>query len=324
MAKYGRDEAKAVAKERIRGVFSAITMPLTDAGEIDEAGLRHNVRHCIDVIGVGGLYIHGFYGEFWLLTTDERRRALEIVIDEAKGAIPVVARCAHQTMRETISLIQHAEAAGADFISLIGPAFGNGSSDMIYDYFERLGKETDLGFSVFNTAQVGYVMPPELFARLAEIPNVVALKNEVSLEHTLKVRSLVGDQLQVVDPSEETFLMSMLQFGQQAIYTGTNYMYDNAAAQPMKDYVDAALSGDAATAAQRYYAMQPLRDLHNKWVLQPWKRDARCPVSTVKWWTELAGMKAGPVREPLPTLAEDDKNRMAEELEAAGYAVQSR
>ncbi|HEY8681004.1 MAG TPA: dihydrodipicolinate synthase family protein, partial [Candidatus Dormibacteraeota bacterium] len=134
-------------------------------------------------------------------------------------------RAAHQSLKETIELIRHAEDHGADFISLVGPAFGRASESMIYEYFERVAASTNLGLSIFNTPQMGYVISPELMARLADIPNVCALKNDIDMPHTIQIRNLVGDRIVVVDPSEETMLVSMAQFAQRVIYTGTNYMY---------------------------------------------------------------------------------------------------
>lgn len=299
VAKYSKSDAKQYAKEKLRGVFSAFCLPETSDGQIDEPGLRRDIRHLIDVIGSAGLYVHGFYGNFWLLTVAERKRALEIVVDEAKGRVPIICRCAHQCLRDTLDLIRHAEAMGADLISLVGPAFGGGTEQMIYEYFERVAAETDLGISVFNTRQAGYVISPELMARLADIPNVAALKNGVEMEHTRRVRSLVGDRIVVVDPYEENFMVNMAEFGQKAIYTGTNYMFDTARATPMRDYVQAGLAGDLPRAAQLYEKMQPIRDLHAKWVLEPWRRQSLCPVSTVKFWGSQLGLTGGPVRPPL-------------------------
>lgn len=316
--KYTKAEAKDYAKEKLVGIFSAFCVPDTPDGEIDEAGLRRDIRHYIDVIRVGGLYVHGFYGNFWLLTTGERKRVMEIVADETRGAVPIVCRCAHQSMKETISLIQHAEANGADFISLIGPAFGSASESMIFEYFERVAESTNLGLSIFNTAQAGYVISPELMARLATIPNVAALKNAVTMAHTIQVRELAGERIVVVDPSEENFLISLLEFGQRAIYTGTNYMYDSARATPMRAYTKAALEGDAPKAARLYYEMQPLRDLHARWVREPWDRDRLCPVATIKRWTQQLGLTGGTARAPLPQISSEAADRLRSEMEEVG------
>ncbi len=319
MAKYAKSEAKEYAREHLRGVFSAFCLPETADGAIDEAGLRHDVRHYVDVIKAAGLYIHGFYGNFWLLTVPERKRVMEIVADEAGGALPIVCRCAHQSLRDTLDLIQHAEATGADFVSLIGPAFGGGTESMVYEYFETVAASTNLGISVFNTPQAGYVISPQLMARLADIPNICALKNGVREPgHTDEVRRLAGDRIVVVDPYEENFLASLTEHGQQVIYTGTNYMYDSARATPMRDYVEAALGGDFRLAAERYHAMQPIRDLHEQWVLQPWRRHSLCPVSTIKYWGSELGLTGGPVRAPLPAFPADQAAQLRAGMQEVG------
>ncbi|MGH7860728.1 MAG: dihydrodipicolinate synthase family protein [Candidatus Dormibacteraceae bacterium] len=314
--KYTKTEAKEYAKATLQGIFSAFCLPENTNGEIDEAGLRHDIRHYLNVIKSGGLYVHGFYGNFWLLTIAERKRVMEIVAEEAGGKLPIICRCAHQSLKETIGLIQHAEAHGADFISLIGPAFGATSESMIYEYFERVAASTNLGLSIFNTSQAGYVISPQLMARLADIPNVCALKNAVAMSHTIQVRKLVGDSIVVVDPSEENFLISLTQFGQRAIYTGTNYMYDSAAATPMRDYVQAALAGNNVLAAELYYAMQPIRDLHHRWVREPWDASGVCPVGVIKYWTQQLGLTGGPARPPLPQFASEQAVRLRAEMEA--------
>lgn len=321
MAKYHRSEAKEVAKEKLRGIFSAFCLPETADGAVDEKGLRQDIRHYLDVIRADGLYIHGFYGNFWLLTSDERRRVTEIVMDEVNGAVPVICRCAHASLKETIELIGHAEACGVDFISLIGPPYAAHLDGMVIEYFERVAAATELGLSIFNTPQAGYVISPEVMARLADIPNVCALKNDIDMAHTIRVRQLVGDRIVVIDPSEENLLVNMAQFGQKAIYTGTNYMYDSATALPMHDYVHAALSGDMALATERYYRMDNLRRAHRKWVLEPWQATGLCPIGTIKQWTAHLGLTGGPVRPPLPTLPEGDVATLLDDLRAAGLDV---
>lgn len=316
MADYKKTEAKEVAKVRLRGIYSAFCLPEID-GHIDEEGLRRDLRHYLDVIKADGLYVHGFYGNFWLLTTAERKSVMEIVADEVKGAVPIICRCAHQSLAETLDLVQHAEATGADFISLIGPAFGGASPAMVVEYFERIAEATELGISIFNTPQAGYVISPELMAELAKIPNIAALKNDITLAHTTRIRDLVGDDIVVVDPSEEHFLVNLLEFGQQAIYTGTDYMYDGAGFTPMHDYAQAGLSGDRVRAARLYYDMEPLRELHRRWVLDPWQTHGLCPIGTIKAWTANRGLTGGEPRPPLPRIADEDAAQLARELKEA-------
>jgi 4-hydroxy-tetrahydrodipicolinate synthase len=302
----------------MQGIYHAFCLPELGEGGIDEKGLRNDIRHYIDVLGAGGLYVHGFYGNFWLLTSAERRQVMEIVADETRDKVPIVCRCAHQSLEESIALIKHAESAGADFISLLGPPFGGASESIIIDYFEAVSASTNLGISIFNTAQAGYVISPETMARLGRIRNVVALKNDVTMAHTVRVRQLVGDDIIVVDPSEENFLVSLTQFGQRLIYTGTGYMFDSAAGTPMRDYTQAALDGDYTTAAKKYLDLQPVRDLHHRWVLDPWSSTGLCPISTIKVWTQHLGLTGGKVRTPLPSMPDEQSAQLVRELDEAG------
>jgi dihydrodipicolinate synthase/N-acetylneuraminate lyase len=86
----------------------------------------------------------------------------------------------------------------------------------------------------------------------------------------------------------------------------------------MRDYVEAALAGDAARATELHDRMQPIRDLHHRWVLEPWRRHALCPVSTIKYWGGQLGLTAGPVRPPLPLFPESEALELQREMRAVG------
>ncbi|TDC52780.1 dihydrodipicolinate synthase family protein [Jiangella ureilytica] len=320
-AKYGRHEAKDAAKELLRGVITAPCLPVDANGELDEDGWRHDLRHCLDVIQASGLYVNGYYGHFWLLTSEQRRRVVEIAVEEAGGRVPIIARCAHPSPGEAIALAKHAQGLGVDFISLVLPQFGGAHKDALFGYFETIAREIELGITIFNTRQAGYAIAPETMAELAEIPNICALKNGLDMAHTIRIRELVGDSIVVVDPNEENFLVNLTQFGQQAIYTGTNMMFDSATRQPMRDYVQAGLAGRFEEAARGFYELQRLRDLHSAWVLTPWRAKGLCPIATVKLWSHLQGMTGGPVPPAIPALSKTEEDQLRDELAAAGVGA---
>ncbi len=317
-SRYSAAEAKDAAREFLRGVWVAFVVPETPEFEIDEAALRSDIRRYIDLMGVGGLYVHGFFGNFWLMTVEERKRVAEIAIDEAGGKVPVSIRCAHPSLKDAIDLVQHAESIGADLISMVGPLMAEGSEQMILSYFSELAKSTNLGISVFNTKQAGYVMAPELVARLAEIPNIAAIKSGTGVEDTARIRELVGDDIVVIQPGEKFMLRNMLEHGQKAIYTGANMLFDNGEYNPMRDYVDAALAGDAARATELFESLQPMRDLYESWIQEPWRDRGLCPVARVKYWGELNGLAGGPARPPLDNLSDQDKAEFRDQLSAMG------
>ncbi len=317
-AKYTRSEAKDAAREMLRGIWVAFCVPETPAWEVDEAALRSDIRRYIDVLGVGGLYVHGFFGNFWLMTLEERKRVAEIAIDEANGQVPVSIRCAHACLKDAIELVQHAEAAGADLISMVGPAMADGSEAMIYSYLQELGASTQLGISIFNTDQAGYTMTPEFVAKLAEIENIAAIKSGTGVADTERIRQLVGDSITVIQPGEKHLLYNMKEHGQRAIYTGANMMYDNGEVNRMRDYVDAGLAGDFDTATRLFDELDPVRALHEEWITKPWKERGLCPVARVKYWSEVNGLAGGPARPPLDNLSDEDKAEFRASLDAIG------
>jgi 4-hydroxy-tetrahydrodipicolinate synthase len=317
---FARGEAKAAAKELLRGTVTALCLPVDEHGDVDEAGLRHDIRHCIDVLGASGLYINGNFQHYWLLTTEQRRAVLEIAVDEVGGAVPIINRCAHISPREAIELAQHTAELGVPFIDLVppDPQFVGADQDVVVRYYTTIAEQTDLGIILFHTPRVGYTMSPELLAELAEIPNVCGIKNGMPLDHTNKVRELVGDSVLVVDPIEDRCLANMLEFGQQVIFTGDNPMFDTADDQPMRRYIDAALAGRADEATRLFEALEPVRDLHRRWVQDPWRSSQLIPISVIKYWTSQLGMTGGPTPSPLPSLTVDEMKELHAEMVFVG------
>lgn len=131
---YGKNEAKSAAKELLRGIIPGPTLPIHPDGSIDEDGYRFNVRYCVDVLGSSALYINSYYQNFWLLTSEDRMRILELAIAEVGNKVPIINRAAHQSPHEAIRLAQHAQEAGADFISLVLPTFGS-DRNVLFGYF---------------------------------------------------------------------------------------------------------------------------------------------------------------------------------------------
>lgn len=326
MPKYKRNEAKEWALENIRGIY--VTMCTAEKFDedtrefvLDEEGIRNDVNHLINVCKVSGFFLMGLYGNFYAFTVEERKRITEIVADENRGRVPIVCNCEHETLRDTVELMLHAENAGVDLISLTGPRFGGNSTsiaEVALEYFQYAASKINIGLIIDNIYYVGYLMSPELMAQCADIPNVSIIKNVAPMAHTIRLRDLVGNKLIVIDPTEENLLVNMVQFGQKAVMNGTAMMYDSANDTPMKDYVDAALCGEYKKAAELYYGMQPLRDVYEKWVRIPWDTNSRMPLPAVKFWSHQLGLTGGPTRPPSLKLSENDREGLLADLKAVG------
>ena len=76
---YAKHEAKAHARETMRGIWAAVLNPFDENLDLDEAGLRRNIRHWIDDLGIRGLFVAGKQGEFWSMSLDERKRNISSI-----------------------------------------------------------------------------------------------------------------------------------------------------------------------------------------------------------------------------------------------------
>ncbi|MGK3961557.1 dihydrodipicolinate synthase family protein [Sorangium sp. So ce118] len=326
MVDYKPQQAKEWAKSQVRGIYVTLSTPERwdsekQQFEIDEAGLRADVDRYINVNKVSGFFLFGMYGNFPSFTVEERMRGTEIIVNQNRGRVPIVCNCEHATLKDTMRLIEHASSVGCDMISLTGPEYaGNAASvaPFVEEYFAYIAARTPLGLCIDNINYVGYLMSPELMAKLGKHPAVGILKNVAPVAQTIVLRSLVGEEMVVIDPTEENHLVNILQFGQQATMDGNSMMYDSEAGTPMRDYFEAALAGDAKRSAELYYGMQPLRDVYEKWIRHPWDAQGRLPIVRFKYWSQLLGLTGGPTRPPVIDMTEAERAALRADLVAVG------
>jgi 4-hydroxy-tetrahydrodipicolinate synthase len=304
-----RSEAKAYARANMRGVWAAIPYPFDANLELDEAGLRSNIRHYLDNHPLDGIFCGHFMSEFWSLTVAERRRAAEIVVDEVAGRVPVVVQTGHHSAHESVELTRHAEKIGATYAALGNPYFFAHTSGGIYEYFKHISDRTEIGIS----------LSPELINRLADLENIVAVKNPQPLNHTLETLRLAGDRVVVSDPDERNWLMLMTHFGFR-LYTSSPvpYLLQRSGYTPLKDYTAMAVDGDPAKAAVLAYAMEPARTVMDRWLHQPWATRRVMPIAYLKAWCELMGMAGGSVRPPLAQVTAEERERLQADLIRVG------
>ncbi|HEY7066852.1 MAG TPA: dihydrodipicolinate synthase family protein [Chloroflexota bacterium] len=317
---YRKAEAKEAARAQFHGVWAAITTPFTPDGDLDEAGLRHNMRAFTDGLKVQGIFCTGTMGEFWALTGAERRRVVEVVCEEARGKCRVIAHTAHHSARETVELTRHAEEAGADFAVLINPYFPAGREENgVYDWFAYVAARVDIGIWMFDTGYSAYSFSPELTARIAGLENVCGIKLGRPMDHYLAVKRLCGDQIVMSHPSEADWLMLMRDHGQQVhMSSPAPYLLQTPGYLPIDQYTALGLGGEYAKAATISAALDPARAVFDKWVTQPWQRDRIMPNAFIKAWCELLGLAGGPVRAPLCPITDAQRAELRDDLARVG------
>jgi len=317
---YARSNAKDASRAAFRGVWAAITTPFTADLRIDEAGLRRNMRYLTGTLRVDGVFCTGVMGEFWALTNAERKRVVEIVVEEARSKCGVIAHTGHHCAHDTIELTQHAEQAGADFVILMTPVYPATDEDMLVDWFTVVASQVNIGIWLFDTPYSGRpAISPQTTARLAKIENICGAKIARPLEHYLEVKRLCGDCLVLSAPYEGEFLKMMRDHGQVVHQSSAApYLLQNEAWQPMRQYATLGLQGrfDEAEAASK--SLQPLRSIAKHWLADRYHQSGILPIAAIKAWSEVLGMAAGPVRTPLLQMSEQDRSILQSQVESTG------
>ncbi|MFD0828143.1 4-hydroxy-tetrahydrodipicolinate synthase [Neobacillus sp. M.A.Huq-85] len=196
----------------IKGAFPVLITPMTQAQEIDWAGVKNNVNYFINQ-GVAGLVINGSTGEFVSLTKEERYQMVEVVMKEVNGRVPVIVGTSAETTKETIEYTKQAEAHGADCALIINPYYSKPKEEEIYFHFKEVSNAVNIPIMLYNNPFTsGVNMSTELMLRIGrDCENVTHIKE--SSGEIAKARDLArqgkGD-FEVFCGSEELVMESYL------------------------------------------------------------------------------------------------------------------
>ena len=158
------------------GVGTALVTPFTQSGALDEVGVRRLGRRQIDA-GVHFLCPCGTTGESPTLTDGERTLIVEILVDEANGAVPVLAGAGGNNTTEVIHQADAMRHAGASGLLSVTPYYNKPTQEGLYQHYKAIAESTSLPIIVYNVpGRTGVNVEVATLARLAQIPNIVGVK----------------------------------------------------------------------------------------------------------------------------------------------------
>ncbi len=158
------------------GSIPALVTPFRDEA-FDEAAFRDFVAWQIDE-GSSALVPCGTTGESATLTIEEHERVVRATVEVSAGRVPVIAGCGSNNTAHAIELMKIAERAGADAALVVLPYYNRPNQDGIYAHFEALSAASSLPIVAYNVpGRTVTDILPETMARVAELPNVVAIKD---------------------------------------------------------------------------------------------------------------------------------------------------
>ncbi len=315
---YKKYEAKEFARENMKGIWAAALNPFNSDGTLNEAGLRSNIRHWLDDLNIQGLFIAGKQGEFFSMTLQERKRNFEIAVEECAGKAGTIMSASDQNFETMVELAQHAQDCGADYVVVHAPIlhFVTDRDDTVYNYYKVLCDRVDIGIAMWSHPDSGYLMSPELCARIADLPNIVAIKYSVPREMYTRLSHLAGDKILVSTASENEWLDNIEQLGWQLyLCSSPPYQIQTKVDQRMNEYTQLAFAGKFAEARKVRDSLEPVRD-----AIRSTKPGGK-PQAHGKYWQELLGQVGGPVRSPLLQLTDEEKAATTQAFEKCGLKL---
>src|SRR5512135_138611 len=238
-----------------KGIIPAMVTPLTSDGKINVSSLRKLTNHLIDG-GVHGLFPVGSQGEFYALTFEEKKRVIEVVVDETKGRVPVYAGTGAVTTREAIALTKMAEKAGVTAVSVLTPYFIRPNEEELFEHYSAIAKATRLPVLLYNNPQrTGINISAEFVARASKIKNIVGIKDSSGdLTLTSEYIRRTGDRFSVL-AGRDTLIYGTLCYGGKGAIAATA----NVAPGVVAEIYEAFQAGDWKRSLEAQFRLAPLR-----------------------------------------------------------------
>ncbi len=278
------------------GSIVAIVTPFRN-GKVDEEKLRELVEFQI-LNGTDGIVPCGTTGEASTLDYEEHDRVIEIVVEQAAKRVPVIAGTGSNSTQEAIEISEHAKKAGADGLLLVTPYYTKPTQEGLYLHYKAVAAAVNLPQVLYNVpGRTSVNMLPATVARLAEIPNIVAIKEATgSLQQASEILALCGDKIDVLSGDDFITFPMMACGGKGVISVTANIMPKEIAAM-----IDAFNAGN----------LEEARRLHLKLLKINNAMFIETNPTPVKTALGLMGKCSDEVRLPLAPMAEANKAKLA-------------
>jgi len=282
----------------------ALVTPMFADGSVDFDSLSKLVEMHIEN-GTAAIVSMGTTGESATLDMDEHCEVIRRTVEMAAGRIPVIGGTGSNSTTEAIELTRCAQQGGADACLLVAPYYNKPTQQGLYLHHKLIAESVDIPQILYNVpGRTVCDMLPETVARLAEIPNIVGIKEATgSLERMREILSRVPDDFDLYSGDDATGVEFMLQGG-HGVISVTN----NVAPKAMAAVCEAALAGDREKAVE---LNRPLEGLHRNLFLEA------NPIP-VKWALNAMGLIPEGIRLPLTPLSKEFHEPLRNALRDAG------
>ena len=286
-----------------QGSFVALVTPFKN-GKIDEEALKNIIEFQVSN-GTNGIVPCGTTGESATLSVEEHNQVVEITVQAVNGRIPVIAGSGSNSTGEAIKLTRHAKEVGANAALHITPYYNKPTQEGLYQHFKKIAGEVDIPIILYNVpSRTSVNMLPETTARLAEIKNIVGIKEATgNLQQISETIKLCGDNFSVISGDDANTLPIIAAGGNGVISVTANI-----APEKISALCKSCLEGNFSDARKLHYE---LLDLNNIMFIET------SPVP-VKTSLSLMGKITGELRLPLTPLSESSLSKLKILLKQSG------
>lgn len=290
---------------QVQGIIPPVATPLKDNEDLDLPRLKWFMDHLMDN-GVHGIFVLGTNSEFYAFDEREKQEIFATAVEHVNQRVPVYAGTGAETTREVIRLTQIAEKEKVNGVSVITPYFIKPNQQELYDHFRRVAESTSLPVLLYNNPGTcaGIKIDVDTLARLAEVPNIVGVKDSSGdLQNTCEYIRVVPESFSVM-MGRDTLIYPGLIFGARGAVPATG----NVAPQLLVEIYEAYQRGDEAASKAAQLRLNPLRHALGL---------CTAP-GGVKAALDMIGKSIGPCRSPVAGITEANVPKMRAALRASG------
>ena len=297
-----RDDVPETNGSWIRGCGTALVTPFLADGSVDENRMRSLVRRQVDA-GIHFLVPGGTTGEGVTLSREEKVRVVEVAVEAAAGAGPVIAGCGGNDTASVVALAKALSRTGASGLLTVTPYYNKPTSHGLFLHYSAVANATDLPVVVYNVpGRTGINVTPSCLARLAEIPGVAGVKEASGdIAQIARIFQVVPEDFAVLSGDDAMALPTMALGGHGVISVAANQIPG-----PMAELCDRCLAGDFAGA----------RTVHHRWMPLMDANFCESNPGPVKFAMAEMGLLEAHCRLPLTTIDADSQRRVLEVLRA--------
>ncbi len=290
----------------LRGIIPPVVTPFRADESLDLGTLRKHIDLML-AKGVDGIFVLGTTGEFYALDEGEKQQVVAAAVEHCRGRSPVFVGTGAETTREVVRRTRMAEAEGADGISVITPYFIKPNQAELIDHFRRVAESTSKPVVLYNNPATcgGVSIEPETVARLAEVPNIVGIKDSSGdLQNTIELIKLTPRDKFAVLNGRDTLILAALLFGAKGAIPATC----NVAPELCVGIYQSFVKGDIDAARHYQDRLAPVR----------LSLTLGTGNGAVKEAMALLGRPAGPNRAPIAPLSAEKRQKLKDILTKAG------